>query len=309
MRASRPPSPAAPRAAKVRGWPGLLALLAVLPGPGPLGCQSPEETDFTRARAAFRSQLVEHRQAPSAYDPLLPVEWLETFEYTSGELRLKGYRAYPENAALSRAGRAPALVYLHGGFALARQDMLDVLEFLRAGFVVYAPAYRGENGNPGHYELFYGELEDARAAVRAAAADPRVDPAGLLVLGHSAGGVLASLLSLDGSLPALETASVGGIYTGQVFDFLVLPFRDAPAERRVRLFLPHMTSMKKPHFACVGKDDSALDATRLGALTAKGRELPYEMATVEGDHESSLAPCVELYRTRALGLIGAARAR
>lgn len=50
------------------------------------------------------------------------------------------------------------------------------------------PSFRGEDRNPGSYEMFYGELEDLDAAYDWLAKQPWVDPDRIYLAGHSTGG-------------------------------------------------------------------------------------------------------------------------
>lgn len=304
--AGRPPREGG--AARVQAGARLcMSALLLLAVAGSLGCDDePAPAPFVAARKAHPTHLTEKGAAPAPrYDELTPADWLEVFEYESGALRLRGYKAYPAVKRWEKDGRVPALLYLHGGFALAKQDVIDVIAFLRAGFAVYAPALRAENGNPGYYELFYGELDDAAAAVRAMQKDPRIDRKRTFVLGHSAGGLLASLLSLDPGLDLPETGSIGGLYDARVFSFLDVPFADDDEERRLRLLLPNMIQMKRRHWACVGENDSALDPSRLAEVEAQKHRLPLLVEVVPGDHTTSLGPCVQKYLARAEAALGA----
>ncbi len=46
----------------------------------------------------------------------------------------------------------------------------------------------GENDNPGQFELFYGEVDDAVAAIDYLRSVPYVDPSRIYLAGHSTGG-------------------------------------------------------------------------------------------------------------------------
>src|SRR5207247_1321869 len=93
--------------------------------------------------------------------------------------------------------RHPAVVWAHGGFGgigadeVAADGYLDT--FAKAGLVVMVPSWRGENDNPGKFELFYGEVDDALAAVEYVSRLPYVDPARVYLVGHSSGGTVTLL--------------------------------------------------------------------------------------------------------------------
>lgn len=94
------------------------------------------------------------------------------------------------------AGPHPTVVLCHGLPGLEKN--LDLAQAIRrAGWTVITFNYRGSWGSPGDYR-FTGNLDDADA-VLAFARDPanaaklRIDPARLVVIGHSMGGWVAAL--------------------------------------------------------------------------------------------------------------------
>jgi DNA-binding CsgD family transcriptional regulator len=74
---------------------------------------------------------------------------------------------------------------------------------------LFMPMLRGENGNPGTYESFLGEVDDAIAAGRFVTSLPNVDGANVFVAGHSVGVVLTCLVSMLPS-PCKAAAALDG---------------------------------------------------------------------------------------------------
>jgi pimeloyl-ACP methyl ester carboxylesterase len=123
----------------------------------------------------------------------------------------------------------------------------------------------------------------------------------MVVFGHSAGGMLASMLALYPDLPALDTGSAGGFYGPALFDSLKRPFVDSPTERRMRLFAPYVAQMKQPHFACVGEGDRfAREVAMQVTSRAHDLHLPLEADVVAGNHFTSLPTCMAAYLARVL---------
>ena len=186
--------------------------------------------------------------------------------------------------AATRPG-APGLVFLHGGFAFGADDFTQLGLFLDDGWAVMTPTFRGENGNPGHFELFLGEVDDAANAVRWLVQQPGIDPAKIVVIGHSAGGGVAPMLSLVPDLPLALTASAGGFYHESVSlgwqD--MAPFNAMAREsRRIRVLHPHVKHMQRrrttwpllmatadaPWCPSSAREDLAVDARRRAAREA-----------------------------------------
>src|SRR6185437_12834526 len=107
----------------------------------------------------------------------------------------------------SGAGPHPAVVLFHG--LPGNEKNLDLAQAMRrAGWTVVAPNYRGSWGSPGTFS-FRGNLDDARAVLAyvrdpANAAKLALDPARIVVMGHSMGGWVTS--QIGGSDHALAGA-------------------------------------------------------------------------------------------------------
>ena len=253
-------------------------------------------------RRAHPTVLVLRGPSPQPHHPL-GLHLGSIVHYPSAGRELVGLFAPPHSTALTNRGRAPALLYLHGGWALTDLDLLDCRPFLAAGFAVFAPALRGENGNPGVHEMLYGELDDALAALAWLRARGDVDRDRVFVFGYSAGGMLAALLALHPDLDARLTGSANGIYDTSVFDQQLIPFLDVPLERELRLLLPHVEELAQPHVACVGAGDPGVSSAKRAAARAAAAGLPFELVITPGDHNASVGPCIEAYLERVLALI------
>ncbi len=253
------------------------------------------EGEFQAKRASYKTRLTRSQPSPQPFDATPPPSGIEPVTIQSGALQLAGLYARPAGAP---SERRPGVVYLHGGFAFGADDLPEARAFLEAGYPVLFASLRGENGNPGSFELMYGELDDAAAAVRWLAARPEVDPSRVFAFGHSSGGGVAGLLALVPELPLVASGSAGGLYTDQVFfawkDFAPFDVNDAQ-ERRLRVLLPHLASMKRPHFAYVGKEDGQARLVPLVEASASRLAAPLHVRVIDGDHHSSLQEAERLF--------------
>ncbi|MBF6210722.1 alpha/beta hydrolase [Nocardia puris] len=125
--------------------------------------------------------------------PRTPVDVVEVMliPTRAGAARARLYRR-------SRAERAPALLYLHGGgFVLGTLDGVDELcraIAARTGWAVISLEYRLAPEAP--YPAALEDAVDAFAWLRASATSLGIDPAAIAVGGDSAGGNLAAALCL-----------------------------------------------------------------------------------------------------------------
>jgi esterase/lipase len=260
-----------------------------------------KQPPYLEQRATFQSKLL--RKGPSPQ--LLPMpktipEGVQVVEYPSGKLLLKAWLAIPEETEKTKKP-FPALVYFHGGFAFTSRDFENCLPFLEAGFVVLCPTFRGENGNPGHFEMWYGEVDDARAAVKWLAQQPYVDRERVYVFGHHIGGGIAALLSLFDDVPIQHGGSSGGLYNAKEFVQWVniLPFdRGRPEEYEMRLLLGHLRDMKHRHYAYLGTTDPLQRSKEFAEKEMAEVSHRLEIIDIEGDHATSLDAALEAYRKR-----------
>jgi acetyl esterase/lipase len=229
---------------------------------------------------------------------LTPPTGVRSVVYSSGDYALAAWFAMPTEAQQP----VPAILYLHGGFSFGAEDYEAAKPFADAGFALMMPMLRGENGNPGDFELWYGELDDAVAALRWLARQPGIDPKRIFAFGHSVGGGLAALLSLvDIDVPLADTASSGGLYPYDIFKDWhdIVPFQTRnPHERQLRILLGNTWWMKRPHHAYLGNDDPLHRAVQLAENEAAASSAPLTIESLPGDAVTSLPTAIRRYINR-----------
>lgn len=251
-------------------------------------------TDLAAARRAFTTQLTWRGPAPQEYEEFeVPLDVIEV-EYTSGDLKLKAWLS-SETGDPNDGKKHPAVVYLHGGWAFGPSDWDDVKPFIEAGFVVLMPMLRGENGNPGHYEAFYGEVDDAIAAGRFVSELPDVDPDQVFIAGHSVGAVITALVAM---MPSnyKAAAALSGMYDIKAWSnegdrkIFVFNFRD---EEEVRLRNPMAFAASLQIPLILYREDRGMDYfNRPFHEQLKRAGQNCELKTIPGDHMSMVAPAV-----------------
>lgn len=253
-------------------------------------------TDYDAARKAFTSELNAKGPSPQKADPLPRVlpQGVKEVTYKSGTLELKAWlKDQPDGQ------KHPAIVFCHGGFAFGQEDFTyDAAMFAARGFVVLAPMLRGENGMPGNFELFLGEVDDVNAAGRFVAQLLSVDPARVFVSGHSAGGTVALMAVLRQDTPYAVAAPIGAAM--DVLDLMREEFAALfvfdprePKEVLIRSAVYFGASLKRPAYLFAGTDDIA---SRVGghqfAADAVAAGAKCEVRTAPGDHFSSKTPAI-----------------
>ena len=229
----------------------------------------------------------------------------ERARYVSQDRELLAVIARPASMPLTAdtpVDKLPGVVLVHNGFVLTDDTLAWARPFVAAGFVVLMPSFRGENGNPGDYELLRGELDDLKAAARFFAEEPDVDVDRLYAFGHSAGGGLVALLSLDEDQPFKKLATSNGVYAATTFlrwkaeDPKKVPFDVKNLdERTVRALVPNAHEMVHPLVMYVGSDD-AWNVKHAAIVKERAPAGLADVVTVPGDHMGSLPEALRRFR-------------
>jgi dienelactone hydrolase len=252
----------------------------------------PEQTmDYADARKVHRTKLVTAGPAPQDWFPESPQPGVREVQFPSGNLQLKAWVNPPAGA-----GKKPAVLFLHGGFAFAADDWDMAQPFRDAGYVVMTPMLRGENGLPGSYSMFYDEVDDVLAAAEVLAKMPGVDATRIYVAGHSVGGTIAMLAAMT-SKRFRACVSFSGSADQVAWSRLeegVVPFdKKDKKEFEMRSPLAYPKSFKCPVRAYYGSEEIIFEfSLKKLAEKATAAGLDVQAIEVDGDHETAVPPAM-----------------
>ena len=207
--------------------------------------------------------------------------------------------------------RRPAVLWCHGGFGglgdyywspqPAGNDQTPKA-FLDAGYVVMLPTWRGENDNPGRYEMFLGEVDDCMAALEHLRKLPYVDPDRVYVVGHSTGGTIALLAAL--STDKIRAAfSFGGSpdlreWADDWADMMPFDPKDQN-ELRVRSATDFIATLKTPTWYIEGQRSGHVEPAQRMRQKASAAGAPLSTAIIKGaTHFDILRPVTVLLAER-----------
>jgi len=257
------------------------------------------------ARAGFQTQLIPNSFKPDGPAPTPPPTAFSRIRYKSDVGDLVAYIT-PDPGD---GQRHPAVLWAHGGFggidstfwkpALWDNDQ-SARAFRDAGIVLMCPSWRGENDNPGMFELFYGEVDDLLAAREHLASLPYVDADRIYIAGHSTGGTLALLavtatdkfraaFSFGGAPDLEKVVSDGQGYGNTPFDY------KAQEEIYVRSAINFARAIRTPTFYFEGASSGYVDDARLMAKLATAEGNQFTAYIVEGgNHFNILQPVTRM---------------
>jgi acetyl esterase/lipase len=271
---------------------------------------SPEPTpakvrSLIEARKGFATNIV-RKERIGEPAPLPPDKSISLVKYPSPAGDLEAYIFRPP----SKEEKRPAIIWLVGGFhnsisqhawtpGPATNDQ-SASTFWKAGIMTLYPSLRGGNDNPGHFENFYGEVDDVLAAAEFLAKQPDVDPARIYLGGHSTGGTLALLTAETG-------ASFRGVFAfgpvedvaGYGDDVLVFDSRNRQ-EVALRAPIRWMRSITAPTFVFEGTDGrSNIDSLRRMMRAPRSNAITF-FPLSNADHFTLLQPVSALIASKIL---------
>jgi len=278
------------------------ALVALAAAGSLLGAAAAQEADSPQTLAQARAGQAANatgkaRQLDKPETP--PVSWMKLVGYPGPLGTMAGYLAgVPETE-----GRRPAILWISGGNTAIgdfwspqpRANDQSAAAFREAGMVVFYPAVRGLNGNPGQIESYFGELDDLVAATRWLKAQPFVDPERVYLGGHSSGGTMA-LLASEYAGEWAGVVAFGPVTDPQFYGnglWGVQPVRKKDvAGQRLRAPINWLDSITAPTLVLEGRQGNAGEI----AAFAKANSNPKaRFHVVEGcSHFSILRPASEL---------------
>jgi dipeptidyl aminopeptidase/acylaminoacyl peptidase len=249
-----------------------------------------EAATLGEARNAYSTHLTVRAKAPQDYESSAVPIGAKEVSYMSGELRLRAW------LSTARPGKAaPAVVFLHGGFAASAEDWAAANELVKQGYILLMPQLRGENGNAGNFEMFGGEVDDVIAAGVYLQSVPGVDPRRVYVMGHSVGGSLA-ILAAQMRSPYKASASLSGYarLTEWIDHFARLaPFDLKNAsERTIRDPYLYVSSLQVPLLMFTEEaNPHAVEVNRAFCMQV-ARTSPCQHLAIKGDHQTMIVPAI-----------------
>lgn len=298
----------------MRTIPGLSLLALCVAALAAGQASAPGSKNLLAARGDFKTALIPNSYSTDGTAPIPPAKVFLAVRYPSPAGKMFAYLS-PDPGD---GKRHPAVIWAHGGFGgidkwlWEKHDKQDPGHFREAGILVMCPSWRGENDNPGKFQLFYGEVEDAVAAVEYLRTVPYVDPSRIYMAGHSTGGTI-TLLAAEatsklraafsfGGCPDVQhmmTASRGKAYGNTPYDW------HNEKENYWRSAINFVSYVHSPTFYFEGEESFyCRDAKKMEQL-ARDINAPFSAFIVEGaNHFTELQPVSGLVAKKILADTG-----
>lgn len=273
---------------------GAVLLLGSFLIAGTAACSEPT-ADLAGARAGHKVTVAAQvRQSEQPRKP--PARIMSTVHYPSSVGAISGYLTrVPDDGR-----QHPAIVWVSGGdLAIGdfwspkpRENDQSAAAFRERGVVTFYPSLRGLNGNPGHSEAFYGEVDDLVAATRWLKQQPGIDPARVYLGGHSTGGTLV-LLAAEYADEWAGVFSFGPVADPRLYGAMfAIDTKDSDGVK-LRAPIHWLASVRKPTLVIEGSGRGNI--VDLGEMKAASSNPQLHFVVGAGcDHFSVLRPASEV---------------
>ena len=284
-----------------------------------LGCEKKtfdySSESLAQARSGFQTEIVDTSFEADGEPATPPSHTFNLIRYASPAGEMAAYiTPNPEDGE-----KRPAIIWLIGGYGgignddyfWRRQRRINdqsASAFRNVGIVMMIPSFRGENNNPGQYEMFYGELDDLAAAKSYLENLPYVDPDRIYLAGHSTGGT-RTLLANE-YIPGFRAAfAIGAIPDLQLRIqqpmSVTIPFNTSnPEEFRLRSPATFIRSLQSPTYYFEGAKNWWDEFDEVQAYAHKHNVPFYAYKIRAGDHFNIIAPINELIAEKILADTG-----
>lgn len=266
--------------------------------------------DLKEVRDKFQTKIVDTSFKPDGTPDIPPKGIFDLITYSAKDGQMAAYLT--PNPGDGK--KHPAIIWIHGGYGGIGDWFWESAEksndqsgraLREAGIVMMVPSFRGENANPGKYEMFYGEINDLEAARQYLASLPYVDPDRIYLMGHSTGGTTV-LLGNEYSKGFRAAFSLGGVpdlklrlEAGRMM--VAVPFDQTnPKELDLRSPRTYITSLKSPTFYFEGAENYWQEFNEIEEV-AKANNVPFRAFRIDGaDHFNIVHPVTQLVAKKIL---------
>ncbi len=289
----------------------MLTVSCGVPGKGGAGAEKDggeQRQSFAEAHDAFQTTLA-RQESDDDPIPEPPEGLFDLVKYPSKVGELSGYVSCDPGDGQKH----PLIIWVVGGWGSAMGDFPWTYPewendqtgsaFWRSGVLTMYPSFRGGNGNPGHYETLFGEVDDIISAYEYAASLPYVDPERIYLGGHSTGGTRA-LLASEYSDKFRAVFCFGAVDDIRYHNNSQFTFdTNKEEEYEMRSPIHWLEDIKKPTFLIEGSEGNGTNLKRIQEATDNENIHCY---VLEGaDHFAPLGPITPLLAEKILADTGA----
>lgn len=116
-------------------------------------------------------------------------------KYRSEGLTVNG-QMFLEWPSLDKNDKLPCVIFCHDGISgISKEHRYSAIRLTKAGYAVFCPSYRGEDGSEGEIEIAKGEVSDVENAIKMVKKLKQVDPDRIALVGASHGALICMLVA------------------------------------------------------------------------------------------------------------------